>query len=183
MLIFAIINYNVMRDRKLSKILKEKAISLGLCQQWTDEWEDNSTPQGLIDKYIKGIDFAIKHDFPSTEFIEENFPAKLLHKNSIYVDDEIDVRGGETTVVLGKSHGDITYDGMDVGDVYIRHQSSIYVKVSGKAYVSISVFDDAEVFVFTDKTSKVFVYQYGGKVNKFDDNVIVRDRTDFKFDK
>lgn len=106
-----------------------------------------------------------------------------MHKNSIYVDDEIDVRGGETTVVLGKSNGDITYDGMVVGDVYIRHQSSIYVKVSGKAHVTISVFDDAEVFVFTDKASKVFVYQYGGKVNKFDDNVIVRDRTGFKFDK
>lgn len=61
---------------ELSNTLKNRAILLGLCTEWTEGW-GNPDKQGLIDKYLHGIDFCIKHDYPTVDFIEK----KTLKRN------------------------------------------------------------------------------------------------------
>lgn len=68
-----------MNEKDLSRTLLNQAITLGLCQPWQQSW---GTPdqQGLIDKWLHGIDFAIKHNYPTNTFIKENFDKDILHK-------------------------------------------------------------------------------------------------------
>ena len=47
--------------KNLSDKMKEEAVSLGLCAQWTAEWKDNSSKDEMVDKFVTGIDFCIKH--------------------------------------------------------------------------------------------------------------------------
>ena len=58
-----------MNEKDLSRTLLNQAITLGLCQPWQQAW---GTPdqQGLIDKWLHGIDFAIKHNYPTNTFIK-----------------------------------------------------------------------------------------------------------------
>lgn len=50
-----------MNEKDLSRTLLTQAVSLGLCTQWTEQWGEPDQ-QGLIDKYLHGIDFCIKKD-------------------------------------------------------------------------------------------------------------------------
>lgn len=65
-----------MADRKTEKLsakMKSQAVGLGLCQQWTDEWADGTSKDELVEKFVRGIDFCIEHNFPSCEVIRKEF--------------------------------------------------------------------------------------------------------------
>ena len=50
---------------KLNKDLRDKAILYGLCEQWTNDWSENRNKQELIEMWLRGIDFAILHNYPT----------------------------------------------------------------------------------------------------------------------
>lgn len=168
-----------MEEKKLNKILKDRAVELGLCDKWRDEWERDETKQELIEKYLRGIDFCIQHDYPKLEFIREYFPKKLLDKNGVFVDEEIgrrdDVAARDTVVLLGGSKAELHYDGLGMGNIYVRHQSEVTIVARGWARVFVECYEDSVINVTAEDESKVFVYQHGGKVAATG-NVIVRDR-------
>ena len=68
------------KSNKLSEELKSQAIGLGLCEQWTNSW-GNPSEQELINKFLHGIDFCIKHDYPTNEYIKKNFDKDGNRKN------------------------------------------------------------------------------------------------------
>lgn len=74
-----------MTDKELSDKLKLKAISLGLCEEWTNGW-GNPDKYELCEKYIRGIDFCLLNRFPSNEIIKKEF-AGVREKFNIFVDD------------------------------------------------------------------------------------------------
>ena len=58
-----------MKTREISLALKSEAVSLGLCQEWTSKW-NNESKESLVEKYVKGIDFCIEHNYPSLAFMK-----------------------------------------------------------------------------------------------------------------
>ena len=70
---------------------------------------------------------------------------------------------------------------MDSGEIYVRHNSSLYLNVKGFSRVFVNLLDGAELHVECEDTAKCFVYQYGGTVVKATGPVNIRDRHDFKF--
>lgn len=69
---------------KLNTDLRDHAVSYGLCQQWQNDWQDNKNQQELIDMYIRGIDFCIEHDYPTVDYIKNNFTGACFMK-TIYL--------------------------------------------------------------------------------------------------
>lgn len=166
-----------METKELSNTLKVEAIKNGLCQQWQSEWNDETT-QSLIDKYLKGIDFAIEHNYPSNEFIEENFDKDILLANNIFVNDE--VRGtniGTPIVINGKSKGMLTFDEYGVATIYIRHDSEVSISCKDLSKVWVHVYDNAKVHIVATDVAKVYCYKHSNEctVNVIGD-VCVRDR-------
>ena len=56
---------------KLNTELKEKAIAVGLCEQWQSEWNKNWTPKKMVDKYFEGINFCAENHYPDKDFIKQ----------------------------------------------------------------------------------------------------------------
>lgn len=164
-----------METKELNKALRDRARELGLCDKWYKEWDKKSTRQELIEKYIKGIDFCIQHDFPNLDFAREYFPNNQLVQNGIFLDDSVDAYNLKTAVLLGGSKGEIRYDGQRAGDVYVRHQSEVVITAEGGARVFVEVYDNCKVFAKADETSKIFVYYHGGDIQS-EGSVLVRDK-------
>lgn len=164
-----------MEEKKLNETLREQARGFGLCDKWYDGWDRRSSEQELIDKYLKGIDFCIKHDYPTLSFIKENFNHKRLLMNGIFVDESVDTSNVQTLVLLGNSSGVSRYDGLHVGNIYLRHTSQLTVEASDSAKVFIEAWENCKLRVVATGSSKVFVYWHGGEVTK-QGNVIIRDK-------
>lgn len=144
----------------ISDILKREAIDLGLCPQWTEEWADGSDQQTLIDKYKRGIDFCLERDWPTPEFIKDNFDRALLNRNLIFVDEHIDVKEARSGVYVinGECSGTIRFPQWAAATIYVRHRSKIRIEADGFAKVFIRVYDGAEVDVSQQGGAIAMVY-------------------------
>ena len=162
------------RERKLSERMKKEAVDLGLCAQWTADWDDGTTKDEMAEKFVQGLDFCIGHDWPSTEVMKRYF-GDVMHKHGVYVDERLSVRNIDTLILNGRCDASVTYVGASVGNVYVRHTSRAKITVRGFAYVHVSVYDGAKVEIDCEKLAKCFVYRYGGDV-KASGNVVVRER-------
>ena len=168
-------NLDNMDENLLNSVLRRQARSLGLCDKWYDEWERHATSQVLIEKYLKGIDFCIKHDYPSLDFIKDNFKKEELMANGIFVDEAVDAENVSTTVVMGQSKGVLRYDRQSSFSVYVRHESAVTITANRGARVFVETYENCKVSVEADSHSKVFVYRHGGEVSAAG-NVVVRDK-------
>lgn len=142
----------------LGKKLKSQAEMLGACDKGLDNL-DRLNEQELVNRYIHFIEFAIDKNWPSNEFIKENFDRSLLEHNNIYVDSVIERRNARQVVVVqGSSSGVLLYDGYTTADVYVRHDSEITIDCSRMSKVFISVYDNAKVKVLQRDGASVYVY-------------------------
>ena len=164
-----------MTDKELNKMLRDRARELGLCDQWYNDWKNRSSKQELIEKFLRGIDFCIKNDYPKKEFIKAYFPKELLRENEVFVDDKIGETNLHRTVLLGTTEGELKYDGYSVGKVYVQHQSVVKITACDRARVFVECYDDTKVEADAKDDSRIFLYQHGGNA-EISGNVIVRDR-------
>ena len=163
------------KSNKLSEDLKAQAIKHGLCEQWTNSW-GNPNEQELINKFLHGIDFCIAHDYPSNEFIKKSFNKEDLHRNNIYIDEDVQRRNPRQIVVLqGKCTGQLLFDGYTCSDVYVRHNSEVTIDCSRLSKIFISVYDNAKVNVTQRDGAAVYVYLHGENCSiESDGEVMIR---------
>lgn len=123
-----------MENNILSRQLRSEADSLGLCDEWHNAWRDDSTQQELINKYLRGIDFCLRHHWPSNGFIKAHFDLALLRKNNILVDDKRSLLNPPIAVILGSSKATIRVDGNNPARIYLNDDSetTLYVNASAK---------------------------------------------------
>ena len=159
----------------MNALLRKRARDLGLCDKWYKEWDKNETRQELINKYLKGIDFCIEHDYPSVEFIRHNFPKAQLQKNGVFLDDNVEKSNLSNIVLLSDTKAVLNYDGMSVGNVYVRHRAYVDITSSGDARVFVETYENCNVKANAQENSKIFIYTHGGSVSS-SGNVIVRDK-------
>lgn len=147
-------------SEQLNKTLKQEAISLGLCRKWQREWGDCSEYE-LIDKYKRGIDFCIKNQYPTNEFIKENFNSDLLHENLIFVDEYINISDSPSGVYIlnGECTGTLCFSEFAVATLYVRHSSNINILAGEFAKIFVRLYDDAEADVVEIENAEVRVYE------------------------
>ncbi len=120
-----------------------------------------STPQGLVERWKENLDFALANDFPSTEFIRENFDRSLLHDYLVYVDEHLnldDARSG-VYVLNGECTGTLRFRSWAAATIYVRHNSDVCILAEDFAKVFVRVYDEAEVKVCEIGDSVVKVYE------------------------
>ncbi len=164
----------------LSDKMKNEAVSLGLCAQWTAEWQDHTSKDDMVEKFVNGIDFCIGRNWPSPKDMKKYF-GDVIHRHGVYVDENVELHNPKIAILNGECVGHIGYEWMDNGEIYARHETSLYLKVKGFSRVFVNLLDNAELHVDCEDTAKCFVYQYGGIIKTASGNVIIRDRKQFKF--
>lgn len=111
--------------------------------------------------YIRGIDFCIKNDYPTLDFLRTNFKGKC-EPYGVYVDDEVVEKNRKDVVLNGDCKAMLEYDGFAVSNIYIRHNSKASVNVGDHAIVTIDIFDNSYLAIaVAGKYAKVLVNVYG----------------------
>lgn len=151
--------------------LKEDGIAHGMCQKMQDEWKEGLSGEGLFRMYFRGMDFCIEHDWPSLETIHEFFSAEELAEHGIYIANGTS-EGQSNVAVLGDAEVHIYVKPFDVCDIYVRHNSKVYIHLSTGSYCYISILDNSEVHVVEKEGgARICASYYSGYVaepNMFD---------------
>ena len=157
----------------VSKELKEKAIALGLCEEWTNGWQ-NEDKDTLCEKYVKGIDFCIMHNYPSTQYMKDNFDG-IMQNHGVFVDGKGTINNLLKAVVNGLSIMDMSYDKFSVGTIYLRHNSALNIIAKDNAKVFIFTYDNCILNIKCSDSAIVYIYNHGGSI-KYDinENILVR---------
>lgn len=157
----------------ISNELKEKAISLGLCEEWTNEW-DKEDKDTLCEKYVKGIDFCIMHNYPSLKYMKDNFDG-IMQNHGVFVDDNGMKKNLPKAVINGLSIMNMLYDKFSVGTVYLRHDSALNIIAKDNAKVFIFTYDNCILNIKCSDSAIVYVYNHGGSINyDINENILVR---------
>ena len=143
-----------------SQLLRNLARKAGLCDKWFSEWSDNESDDALLERYIKGIDFCILHDYPSLPIIRSTFDEDTLRRHNIYLDAKsVTVNSPQpVSVFLGTSKANIAASAYSVSDIYVRHNSAVHIHARDHAIVSVTVYDQAKVVATIEGQAKVHIY-------------------------
>lgn len=145
----------------INKSLKEKAITLGLCKQWQTEWKEDTDLFELADKFKRGQDFCIRHNYPSLEYIRQNFNTEEMAHFGIFVDELPSTNGeslpNDTYVCMGECEGDMIFGRWACALVYLRHESKVRIIAGEFAKISVRLYEDSNVWVECDDSAKVSI--------------------------
>ena len=147
---------------ELIEQLKTDGINKGLCRLWQRKLHNGLSTEELVKLYIKGIDFCISENYPTLDFLRENFKGKS-EPFGVFIDDELPPMKNEPDVVLnGACKAMLEYDDFSVSRLYMRHDSEAAVIVSNNAIVTIDLFDNAKIHISVIGTeARVNINAYG----------------------
>lgn len=146
-----------MKLKELNNTLRSEARFLGLCDEWYNEWKDYSEDE-LAERMYKGIDFCLKHHWPSNEFIAKNFKAPFLITHGILVDTKWSFAGLRNGLFLGASTATLRYSGRQYGNVAVRDTTKVTVYARGAALVVFHLFEKAYIHAeVSEKARVVFI--------------------------
>ena len=152
----------VLKERRLSARMRKEAVGLGLCGKWQEKWTKDTDVDGMLDMFVNGQDFCIKHDWPSVATLKRHGGEKLK-AHGVYADEEFEASDVRTLIAVGGCKGTVTADGRQVTTVYARHKSRLRVTADGEARVFVMLYDEAGVEVASKDNARVFVYRHGKK--------------------
>lgn len=151
-----------MTEKELSIVLRELACSqpTPLCKEWTNEWDDESSIDVLLDKFVRGHDFCIKNDYPPLDFCRKNFRKEDLRRHNIYLDDVVDIRGAKSGyyIFLGNCIGEFEIHGYGVATIYMRHDSIVNVTALGASRVFVSYYENSGGDTYKDEWGRIRTY-------------------------
>ena len=151
-----------METGKLIYTIKQDAIGKGLCRLWQRKLKNGLSYKELAEMYIKGIDFCISENFPTIDFLEENFKGKC-EEYGVFVNDQNVVCSNFSDIVLnGDCRAVLDYSGYTVSRLFARHNTKATINVFNNAIVTIDAFDKSELVVaVSGENAQVLVNLYG----------------------
>lgn len=154
-----------MIDVVKNKELRDKAVELGLCDQWQGLWSNDWSDSKMIAKYKEGIDFCLANDFPSVEYIKSHFNKQDLRNGGIFVDDKHSVLNAKMIVVRGLSDITARYNGNTVAEIYITDSSTLKLSAKNDCHVMVHVWGNAQVDISQEDNAMVLAIKHTGTCN------------------
>jgi len=145
----------------VSEELKNKAVSLGLCGDWTRGWEKFHTLQSLINKYKSGLQWSMEHRYPDLAFVQKHF-YELAKENDIFIDGEHSISSPSIAVCRGKSKCHIIVDGYAVSQIWVGEDADVDITVADTAICFVHLFNKASVCVENNASTTVNIFTNRG---------------------
>jgi hypothetical protein len=146
--------------QQLNKYIISKAKEAGICEDGALALARAADIDEMLTIYRRGIDFCLSANFPIIEDLIL-LGGDTLSAHGIWIDQTMMVKGAEFTVLLGRCVGNLQYQGYTVSELYVKHQSTAKVTISGNAFLVIDCFDDTSLQLAAYGDSKVLVNIYG----------------------
>ena len=135
-----------MEQKELVNQLKADGTEKGLCQLYQLKLRGCKDVEALVKLFIKGIDFCVNNNYPTLEFMRQNFKGKAEAYGG-YVDDEVNEVNQPNAVLNGECKGKLKYTGYSVSRLILRHTSKAAVNVEDHAYLTIDAFDNTHLYL------------------------------------
>lgn len=148
---------------EVNKRLARDAQKKGICEEWFARLIETKGKDDLVKMYLEGIDFCLSNEYPSNDFIRKHFVG-TCEAFGVFLDETIKTENFQHVVALGECEGTTTYDGWNVGQVFVKHRSRLKVLATGNSFVVVDVFDETAVEVEALDNAKVCVNHYGGNL-------------------
>lgn len=147
---------------ELNDQLRRDGRAKGLCREYQRKIDKSLTVEELVKLFIGGIDFCVKNNYPTLEFMREHFKG-ISEPYGGFVDDDIpELRNMPDVVLNGHCRAFLEYDGYTVARVVARHTSEGAINVSERSVVTIDAFDNVKLNVaVSGNDAKVYVNKYG----------------------
>ena len=159
--------------KNFAKQIQKEAQALGACSPGLDDLKQvGDNKAGLIQLYLKKLEFCLENDFPSKDFIREHGKG-IMESFGVFLDDRINLTNYSKCVALGKTTGNVIVTSYGVSQVYAKHTSDLVIEASDNAFVMVYVYDDAKVTVNAHDRAKVYFNRYGGKIATANDGQAV----------
>lgn len=139
----------------LNKELRKQAIALGLCKEWQKAWSKDWSNEEMVEKMYKGLDFCLKHHYPSNDFIINHFDKGFLRKSNIFVNDRYSVINPKQSLVLGNSEITFRYNAWGNGSIHVRDNSTAKIYARNKSFVIVHLYENA--YVTAEQTDKATI--------------------------
>lgn len=149
-----------MIDVVKNKELRDKAIELGLCDQWQGLWSNDWNDSKMIAKFKEGIDFCLAKDFPSVEYIKSHFNKQELRNGGVFVDDKRSVLNARMIVVRGLSDITARYNGNTVAEVYVTDNSKLRLYAKNHCHVILHILGNTQVYISQEDDAKVLAIRH-----------------------
>lgn len=147
----------------IGKEIALEAKKFGLCAEWYKRMLSVTTYKQLADMYFDGDDWSMEKDFPSLSLLRQHKGAILPYE--LVVDSTEKFENNFRIAFFGNSESEISYSDYAVGNVIVRHQSKVKIKVSGNAKVFVNLIDEAKVEIEATENAEVIIYNYGPQTN------------------
>lgn len=158
-----IYEYNSNLKLKISMDLKEQlvgnALFWGGCADGVNQLSEAGNKKEMLRVYWDRIDFCLAKDFPSKDFLKDNF-GEVLEEMSIYIDRSLILPPQGNVVLLGKGYAVLHAEKYAVSRLYVKHDMSLTIQASDHAFVMVDVLDDAKVEVVCEGDARVVVNLY-----------------------
>jgi hypothetical protein len=134
--------------------LKQKAISLGLCEEFQASWSED-----LIGMYVKNCSWCLKRKYPS---LADMFPYdKELEEKDVYNSRIVNLLLTNETYILNNCTGTVEIDDFNVSCLYVSLDSVIEVNVKDSSILMIEAYDNSVLRINVDPESICTVWRYG----------------------
>lgn len=110
--------------------------------------------------YLHHIDFCLANDYPSNDFIRENFVGRM-EEFGIHLDEGVQAENVRKLVLLGSSVLTAKYNEYSVGEIFVKHETESNIIVNGNAFVMVDAFDNSVTNVYANDRARICVNVYG----------------------
>jgi len=156
-------NFAGMNNAQINTLLRDSALSHGICKKALDEWDTVLSDGALIALGYRNIDFILKHHWPSNQTLKNIWPVDFLRSNGVFVDDRWSVNNPENSLVLGESKITMRFNGWEIGRVYVRDNSQVLISAKNKSTVFVHAFESAWISVEQYDDARVVVIRHSEK--------------------
>lgn len=170
---------------QINQELRSFAISHGLCSKWQKEWENDWSFDTLAQRYLMGIDFCFKHEYPSNEYLLSNFEQSFRRSVGIIVDDNYSLLNPEVCAIMGNSKAKVRTNSNTVSSIWIKDNAEVILIARGRSSQHVHVFGNAKINVEDCETNaEVLIFRHSDKVEvtpyeKPVGNVIIHEELDY----
>ena len=153
-----------MDNNRLNTLLRNEALSLGICDKVLSQWSADKNDGELISMGYSNIDFLLKHHWPSNQTLKNVWKKDFLRSKNVLVDDCWSVNNPPQCLVLGGSKITIRDNGRSISRVYVRDDSQVILSAKNVSTVIVHAFEKAWIYAEQYDNARVIVIRHSDGV-------------------
>lgn len=162
--------------KDLNAELRSQAIHLGLCNDWQKLWGKDWDCDKMAEMMFRGLNFCVKHHYPSNDFILKHFDIDFRRKSKVFVNDKYSVVNPEKSLILGTSDITVRYNAWNSGIIHVRDNASVTLYARNHSFVIVHLHENARITAEQSDRAKVIIVKHSDKVKVVaEDNIKIRE--------